>query len=478
GAPSRLLVHLPPHERGAVEGLDAAGAAQAAPQAWDDADALVIVGNPFATHPVSARRLIRWRQTHVMKPVIVIDSAAGMTAQFAPYHVICRPGYEYHVVNALLTSAGASGTTDRLPGKAVAQRTINGSGVDSERVNRAAMQLRSAQRPAVVLAPSSGRADVWRALSHAAADWASQRGGTCTVLTGSANALAISRYMRQHDLADWSETCAADASNEPHVLLVVGWDPSSAYPRAIWGPAVHRAQHVVLATAFPPAEADWVDQVLPLALPPEAGGTYILAAGQPCKVEPLMTPPAGIPSVRELFHAIGERAGIAIVGPALDVAASGARVPDVPAPQPPSAQATGTWPAVLVADPTQYFDGQITRHSRWCQQLRLNPELWVSPADAGQIGLVNGQEARIRNAQGEAIVRIVIAADQPAAGGCAAEVVVDGNRPVGWLAVSGSFAEIRRLGDAEHGAWDGTIHIDVEPLGHAPGVEEAAHANA
>ncbi|UCD28585.1 MAG: hypothetical protein JSV03_16135, partial [Planctomycetota bacterium] len=481
GDSSQSLIHIPPHELGAVEGLDAAGVPQAAPKDWQDADALLIIGNPFATHPPAAPFLMRWGKKRADTPMVVIDSVAGVTGSYTSDNIVCRPGYECWVLAAILKSAGLKGMTDWLPDEAGLRQLITDSGVDVESVNRAALKLRSAQRPAVVVAPQSGGADRWRALTATAASWARQKGGMVSVLTGSANALGISRYMRKHGIKDWASAGAGNQRRAVDMLLIVGWEPTSAYPRSMWGSAFATAQNVVMANAFIPGEWEEYDQTLPLALGSEAGGLYVLADVQCCAVDPLLTPPAGVPTVRELFAMLGECYGCSVqftVGND-DVVAAPLKI------QAPKASSTAVpegWPAVMIADSMQYFDGQITQHTVWSRQLNLLPELWVSPADAATIGVSDGQTIRISNANGQAMVRVVAAKDQPEIGGCFSEVKPSA-QTAGWLAVSGGYPEIRRLASWQLDPSDdalqaGTIYIQLDTSKVTDIQQEAVYARS
>jgi anaerobic selenocysteine-containing dehydrogenase len=498
GDTARLLIHLPPHELGAVEGLDAAEVPQAAPSAWREADALLVVGNPLATHPVAARHLLRWGPDRARVPMIVVDSSATLLTDYSPNSLVCPPGHEYWVVTALLAAANAG--DDGAPRAPRRERDLGlaGSGVELDRLRPAAERLRPARRPAVILAPQAGGCDRWRAAAMIAATWARQRGGTSTVLTGHANALAAARYMRRHGIRDWASAGSQATVGDGDVLLIVGWDPSSAYPRLMWESAVRRAACVALVSTFPPADADCVDVVLPLALGSEAGGTYVLADGRPTHVSSLLPPPTGVLTISELFARLADRLA-ALPGSPLkggpvrfsaavsedEVAAAPLSPPALP-PAPPECEVQRGWPTVVVADPSQYFDGQITRHSSWWQALGALPELRVSPADVRALNLRDGQKARIRSGGNWATVRVTVVRHQPELSPCglpltSPEDVARPARPVGWLAVSGAAPEVRRLAGWEFGpsneaAQSGTIHVEVEPAEAPPVAQEAVHA--
>ncbi len=484
---SELLVHLPPHERGAVEGLDVAGVEPVDPEQWHRADAFLVIGNPLASHPPIAPHLLRWGKERTSTPLVVVDSAAGVTDAYTPHALRCRPGYEYWVTAAMIQSVGAGQAATWLPDGDSLRQVVDDSGVDPQRVDRAANLLRSAHRPAVIIAPASGAAERWRTLTAAASVWAAAKGGMVSVLTSCANALAVSRYTRRFAIKDWATVQSQVHSRQGDILLILGWDPSSAYPRTLWESSVKTAQTVVMANPFAPMESGRVAHLFPLALGSERGGTYVLADGKNRVINPLLSPPAGVLTIAELFMLLARYINQSGDG-SMDLSneqicvSPGDYAPvkvgvttEIPAP-PKASTATG-WPAVLTGDPTHYFDGQITRRSRWSRQMNWRPELHISAADARALGLRDGGPAEIRNERGRAVVRVLVSRDQPEVGGCLVEAGPD-RRTIGWLAVSGCAAEIRRLADwnfapADASAAAGVIHVNVQPI-DATDADEAA----
>lgn len=484
GERAALLVHVPPHDLGAVEGLDAAGRPQAPPDEWAQADAFLVIGDPFRSHPPVAAHLMRWGNQRRETPMVVIDSAAGITGSYTSDHIVCRPGYEYWVVGELLRSAGIGDKTGWLPQVDLCRQVVQDSGVEKDRVHRAAMQLRSAHRPAVVIAPQSGGRAMWRALSAVACQWAKQRGGTATVLTGCANALGVSRFLAHRGVADWATGMSTGARAKPDLLLVVGWDPSSAYPRSCWAPSGRPAGMVVVAAAFNPSQTEWVDMILPLALPSEVAGTYLLADGQPRRITPMMPAPTGTLSVRELMdalaQALGQGASISAEFTAAELTAP-SRAPAVTVPAPPAQNGARGLPVVLTADAMQYFDGHATRRSRWARSLGLRPELRLSEHDAYALRVSDSDGVSIHNEHGSTEARVAVVTAPESAGACDANTHEAG-RTVGWGAISGGFAEVRQLADWQPGLSDpdggaGLIHVEVRPLPQAAH-EEQRHAHA
>jgi len=492
GERARLLVHLPPCELGAVEGLDSAGVSQCPPSRWAEADAFLIVGNPLASHPPVASNLMRWGRARGETPTVVIDSVPGVTGSYASQSLICRPGYEYWVVAAIVTAAGLADERGWLPHADVCRQVVIDSGVDLDRVRRAATQLRSARRPAVVIAPQSGSRERWRGLTAAAALWASQRGGSVTVLTGYANALGAARFMGHRGIQDWATGLSASGRAKPGVLLVVGWDPSSAYPRRCWADNGRPGGYVASACAIKPLEADWVDLVTPLAFGFEAAGTYLLAEGPASGVAPVMAPPSGVSSVGKFFADLGKE----ITGRPVDVSgkagpmsaavseadvATMANLPQIAGPQPPTRDDRPGIEVALTADPLQYGDGHITGRSRWSRMLDLLPELRISVQDSEALGLSDGDVTMVSNEQGQARARIVVTGDRMETVVCygpSSESV----RAAGWGGISGGHPAVRRLapwraGLADEAAQAGAIRVEIAPV-PCKRIEEADHAHA
>lgn len=482
GEDCTLLMHLPPAELGAVEALEATGTQQTAPEAWTDADAFIIVGNPLATHPGCTRKLLRHGHARANTPVVVIDSSAGYLTTYTPHALLCRPGYEPWVVAALLAATGFEGVT---PGERIDNhaQVLADAQIQQATVQRAADALREARRPAVVIAPQSGSRVRWRALTAHAAAWVAERRGGLTVLTTSANALAVVPLMRKLGRHDWSSAMEAGGDFATETLLVVGWDPTSAAPRAVWQPVFDQAERVVFAGTFLPADPAAYDAWLPLALGSEAGGTYVLADGQRHAVHSILPPPDGVITTRELFaHLAGAAADEAFRETPDGEQDSGHAPLPAEALPPPEPIPAHSWPAVLSADPTQYADGQMTRHALWSQRAELLPELRMARDDARRLGLADGEITTVQCNGREARVRVGFSTAQPVAGVCYGPQAGDTSQPSGWMAIQGSSAEVRALGGARLGESDasteaGIIHITLTegPARVAPREAEHGH---
>ena len=477
----RLIVHVPWSELGAVEGLDAGGVKQTAPDQWNSADAYLIIGQPTATHPSAVRHFLRHEQKHVRPPIIAIDSVAGYVTSATPHGLVCRPGLEWCVLAALLERAGFSASSRMECRAADLDVYLAAAGLSATQVTRAADVLKKAQRPAAIIAPPVGDRAAWRLVTELSTAWAKQQNGTVTVLTTCANALGTARAMRRHGLEDWRSVAQRGEATETDNLLSLGWDPTSAYPASLWEPMLAKTSFVAAATAYPLTEPDRFDLVLPAALASEAGGPYVLAAGEVERVSPLLEPPAGALTNRELIARFTDIDPTGVPEESAGAHAAADAPPPGALPMPPAEVAIQGWRAVLCAEPTHYADGQMTQHTRWAERFDALPTLHVASPDARTLHVAEDQVVRVSNERGETYARVSIAPGQPTISVCSVNAPSTGGQPGGWVALSAASPAVRRLAAWHYGHRDdttaaATVDIEISTIEQRQPREEVVHA--
>lgn len=479
-----LLVHVPWSELGAVEGLDAGGAVQTPPDRWKDADAYLVIGQPTATHPSAMRHFTRNGSQRARPAIVAIDSVSSYLTSATPNGLVCRPGLEWCVLAAVLEKAGFSVSGRLECSEADLDAYLMAAGLSAAQVASAAEALKKAQRPAVIVAPPIGDRAAWRLVSELSAAWADQQDGTITVLTTCANALGMARAMRRHGLDDWRSVAQRGDANEADNLLILGWDPTSAYPAALWEHMLANVDFVAAATAYPVAEPDRFDLLLPAALASEAGGAYVLAAGESERVSPLLEPPAGSLTVYEFIARCTDidPAGVPDASAGVNADATDAPEPDTPSiPMPPTDAAIKGWRASLCAEPTHYADGQMTQHTRWAERFDPLPTLHMASTDARTLHVAEGQVVRVSNERGETYARVSITPGLPTTSVCYADTPSTGGQPGGWVALSAASPAVRRLAAWRCGHRDdptaaATVDIEIATLGRRTPQEEVVHA--
>jgi hypothetical protein len=405
-------VFVPPGDAGLVHGLDAGGGAFIGPENLADADAILIVGNAYATHPVAAHWVFEARKARPRMPVLVMADASGVTADFATgvFQPRLMSGEAARAVAAIRT-----GQTESL-------------GPEARTLATWRERLRGGKSLAIVVGAELDYADA-RALGTEVARLAAELGAKVCPLTTYGAAWGAVRLAASAGAAA-IETLLAKA---PRTLLVMGVDLDSSLGRAAVGPALDKVVNLIYAGPMENRTSRRASLVLPAAFPFEAAGRALLGPGREVRSGPLLRPPAGVPTIREILTALGARRDEtqADISAAVTVAAgqAGGKADG------PGAPGEG----LLVApaqDPFHFADGNLTRSAAWPQIVRPRPVLAMAEIDAQAAGLVDRGRAVVEGPGGSVEVEV-------AAGGA--------QRP-GQARISAAFAEVR---DMFGWTWDG-----------------------
>jgi len=404
-------VFVPPSDAGLVHGLDAGGGAFIGPEDLADADAILIVGNAYATHPVAAHWVFEARKVRPRMPVLVMADASGVTADYATsvFQPRLMSGEAARAVAAIRT-----GQTESLGPEARTLATWH-------------ERLRGGKSLAIVVGAELDYADA-RALGTEVARLAAELGAKVCPLTTYGAAWGAVRLAASAGAAS-VETILAKA---PRTLLVMGVDLDSSLGRAAVGPALDKVVNLIYAGPMVNRTSRRASLVLPAAFPFEAAGRALLGPGREVRVGPLLRPPAGVPTIREILAALGSSADDetpADVSAAVTVAAGQA-----------GGKADGGSPeGLLVApaqDPFHFADGSLTRSAAWPQIVRPRPVLAMAEIDAQAAGLVDRGRAVVEGPGGSVEVEVAAGSTQ---------------RP-GQARISAAFAEVR---DMFGWTWDG-----------------------
>jgi len=404
---ARWSVYVPPADAGLVHGLDASETYFIGPEKLADADAMLVIGNVFATHPVASHWIFKARATHRQMPLLLIGDPATATAKFATrlYQPRLGVGEAARAVAAIRT-----GRTDALADAGVLAGWKE--------------PLASAKKPAIVVGAEMGYADA-RALGVEVAALAPGVRATVCPLTAYGGAWGALRTA-----AASGAICPVELfSNPPDVLLVIGADLESAMGTK----ALPAACELLYVGPMPNRLSGRASLVVPAAFSFETAGRTLLGPDRPIQFEPLMAPPAGVPTVREILRMAGAPAGVTA-----DVSApcSGPEMPAAGKAEP----GEGICLA-LATDPIHFDDGSLTHLASWPQSVRARPVLLMARSDAEAAGVGDAQAAVIDGPGGSVTV----------------EVVVSEAHRAGQARASAAFAEVRNVfGWAWNGAKPGT----------------------
>ncbi len=396
---ARWSLYVPPSDAGLVHGLDTSGCTFVGPEELAEADAFLIIGDIYATHPVAAHWIFEAKAKQSRMPLLLIADPATATAKFA---------------TGLYQPALVVGETARA---VAAVRTGQAEGLaDGGALAGWKEQLQKAKRPAIVVGAEMGYADA-RALAAEVAVLAKSIGATVCPLTAYGGAWGALRTASAN-----GGICPIEILSSPvDVLLVIGADLVSALG-AKAASNVAAANESLYVGPMPNRLSDLASLVVPAAFPFETAGRALLGPDRPVEFEPLMAPPAGVPTVREILQMAGAPGDVRA-----DVSApcSG---PEMPAAADEAGQGEGIRLA-LAADSIHFDDGSLTGRASWPQSVRGRPLLLMAQPDAEAAGLGDAQTAVIEGPGGTATV----------------EVVVSQERRAGQARASAAFAEVRNV---------------------------------
>ena len=426
---------LPAEDEACLDGLSASGAALASQEDVSQADALLIVGDPFASRPVLARAVHAAKIAAQRMPLVVVDSVPGITGQFASLNVVMRPGSEAHWLAALLKRLAPDEAKLNVERSAL-DKLSEGLGDEVVQADAAAEALGKAKRLVVVVAPEFGRSSSWDAIALLAGQMARANGGKVFAALSAANALGAYRMARHLGGARMAELYERIDTGQTKALVCVGVDMAAAWPRL--EPALRSMALVIAAAPMPSGTSELAYITLPLALAFEEPFVALEADAARVDVSAGLPAPRGALSAEELFRSLAGQLGKPLSEP--DVEDSLLAQPEpIPAERIVSACAqpiaAETGQLVLVGESNAFHagDGSLSRWTRWSAATAPEPPIRLNPRDAQAL------EAR----EGASLV-------------CeesSLQVVVSDDVPAGVAVVSSHFAQARKLFDC---------HVDRE----------------
>jgi len=401
----RAGIYVPQADAEMLAGCETSGADYTAPPAVGDADAILVVGNAFATHPVIAHWGIEQAPSRRPRPLMVLDARSGVTSQYATSPMVVAPGTE-HLALALL--AGQLG---------VADCRCESTGINTDTISQWADSLKNAEKPVVLVAAEFGRAARWFEIGRLAGQIARASGGKLLPLTVYGNALGAVRLAEKLGLADFDSLCRSAAS----VTLALGTGMAER---------IGSGGRVLSAASLRPEEDSPSEIVVPLAWPFEVAGPVLLPGDNVVARQAAVRPPAGVPTLGELASQVAglqEQADPGDLPPARKAAA---RKPDL-TPLSAAGEEGENSVVVLGGDPINFADGAITRRVSFAREVLPLPILAVSTADAQSLGVTDGHRVCVK-ADTSAVIVV-------------AQVAVEEGQALGQAVLSGAYAEARQL---------------------------------
>ncbi len=417
----------------------------------------VLRADPTRTHPLVKTELVQGVKQRGQKLALAHALSGGLERHAAAYLPLQPAGEEalLHTLAATLLAreAGAADAVRRLPGfdawadslTAYTPETLaRTAGVRRERFDALCALLFGARRCVTVVLTGLGIPGDEALVARAAVAFDAllgARGGGVLILGEKANlqgaidtglhpawlpggrraadpeARASLARAWGHDVAASSEAGLLPLGEGRPVglLYLAGQDPLGRWPDGAGGAeAVGRARTIIVQDAFLTETARLAHVVLPVAILAERSGSSVGADGVRRPLRRVVAPPAGLPEDAQIFRSIA--AGLGVILPGADAletemaAAVGWPLPRpslrrfLPA-RPPAMRAPR--PGLrLDASPQLFGSGSVTERSRILQNLAPSVALRISPSDAAQLGVGNGDPVRLSSGEREALLRV------------------------------------------------------------------------
>ncbi len=374
---AKLCVVVEPADEQLLLGVEASGAEYLSSDDLEGCDGFVIIGDVYAANPICARGVFDRRKAEPRTPLVVIDAAGGTAGKFATHKVVTAPGGELEALSAVAASAGLS------------VEGVKGKGSPS--AEAAGQAIAECKKLAVMIAAEYGRTAAWQQIGRLAGELAKAKGGGVMCQTTGANALAAVRLAAKGKTISLGEAMSDDSG----IRLAVGCDVLGMLGR-------NDLKVFAAACALGNPTTEAAEIVLPLAIPGELAGTYLVEGDCAVEVLPLLEPPAGVLSPAGVIEALAAAAGVSKPKIPAAKAATQRLKPDKSVAAPPSSSPPS--PVLLVGRQAMHAGcGSLTSHGSWQAVVQPLPVLALAAEDLQEMNIksfstvtvsVNGRSAQ------------------------------------------------------------------------------------
>jgi len=409
-------VFLPPADEELLNGLFHIGFETPDMEAIEASDAILMVGDGFATHPVIARSVLEARDRARANRFIVIDSIGGKAAKFATDAVRVTPCGEVFFLEALVkASEGASEKVGGILTDDDISELADKAGVSEGDVRNIAEALKEAETPVILISSVDGRTAAYDRIGALSAALAAGVNARLLPLLSYGNGLGAYRFARVSGLPRAGRVFSRILNGEVKCLISIGADLASALPAEIWQQVRSNLDVLMVLSPLPNESVEAADIVFPSGFWFEANGTVLDSLRGVEHFVAIMPPPKGACSDAEILHRVAAR----LTGKEEpwekfnEACLTGALEASISAPASSVVKPQGETVVVGDSGAVHCADGSVTRFASWAKMADGEPVVRMSPTRASAGDLKHDDTAIIETEKGKVQARVEIDSDIP-----------------------------------------------------------------
>ena len=389
----------------------------------EDVNCCLILGDPFAKHPVIAKRVIASKYKARGNSIIVIAPERTNTAWFANTHLQNRPGSEALLLVGLLKSIlsfSEEGQEIRRLEKIPDEAIFKATGIPRRQIAGAARTFNDAEKGMIILCPSfKGIKDISSVacICKLLVDNAKGNKGLMPLFTYG-NAVGAFNISLGDSWRSSPGLMEEASSGKVKLLIDFGEDLLSSYPSAEVQGALNQLEFLALSSTFAAETERFAHLVLPCASWLEKGGRVNFFDSRGEVLEPVIPPPGAAKSDLEIISELSKQLGTPLDQRKIREEAQALSkenleqkgivdinklVEKINNMIKEATTEEKEYPYLLVSGdkPTHFADGSITRNFSWSKEQIPSPFIELNLEDAGEIGVKEGDEVLVSSRSGE-----------------------------------------------------------------------------
>jgi len=398
-----VAVYLPHSDRGILEGLFASGADLFAEEDLLDCNALLALGDPFASHPPISKAVHDFRFKDRANRFLVADSYRGKTAEFTVDFYGLPPEGE----DAFLAQVAQGLASDE--DKALLE-ALPEVGVEVAAEAAGACQETLTQAGKVALLVTLGWAKNPRAekIGALAGMIARQKGGVLPLLLYG-NAQGAYRLAQNLKVRSLGALLSEIQEGKIKGLLSVGIDLATRLPEHL-SQSLEGLEFLAQTASFNEENLPTADVVIPMALYLEESGTVLDGSGRKRRLETLLAPPKGALASGDIFDGLAQELG----GGSLEAEIT-EELLRIPATKPLKEILSETYHReeregthTLICEPSgiHFIEGSLTRRLRWPSAMEPRALVHMNSQDSQGLSLRVGDEVMVKSGDMEVVLPV------------------------------------------------------------------------